>query len=105
MRERWPKIAAWFGLVGTGPVSEPNETTLLPGQYIQKHAKVLVEKGLGNLVWKPEFLDSYGFYLDFDRQIRLDKCQQAGFIAERDPNEGWFEAFEKFKRAGMILSS
>ncbi|KAF2493652.1 hypothetical protein BU16DRAFT_573851 [Lophium mytilinum] len=103
MRDRWPKIASWFGLMGIGPAPESDEASLLPSKYVQKHEKVLKEKGMGVLVWKAEFLDSYGFYLDFDRQMSLEKCRKAGFEEEKDPNEAWFGAFEKFRGAGMIL--
>ncbi|KAF2808145.1 uncharacterized protein BDZ99DRAFT_445317 [Mytilinidion resinicola] len=103
MRDRWPKIASWFGLVGVGPASESSEAPLLPSQYAHRHEKALKENGIGILIWKAEFLDSYGFYLDFDRQMSLEKCRRAGFEEEKDPNEGWFDAFEKFRGAGMIL--
>jgi hypothetical protein len=103
MRQRWPNTAAWFGLVGAGPASKGSEALQLSSHYIQKHAEVLKERRMGSLVWKAEFLDQYGFYLDFDRQMSLEKCRRAGFEEERDPSEGWVGGFEKFRGASMIL--
>ncbi|KAJ7277554.1 hypothetical protein C8J57DRAFT_1309612 [Mycena rebaudengoi] len=101
MRERWPLIAAHFGLVGTGP-PDPDDI-LKPGEYIIKHADILKERcKKSNAVFKAEFLDSYGYYLNFDRHLSLDKARAAGFDEEMDPTGSWLKAFDSFKAAGMI---
>lgn len=104
MRERWPKLAAYFGLEGTAPVAgDEQEAVLKPSEYIKKHQNVLEKNGVkSSAVFKGEFLDSYGYYLDFDRHLSLEKLRKAGFREELDPNESWFKAFERFKTAGMI---
>jgi hypothetical protein len=53
-------------------------------------------------VFRADFLDSYGFYLDFDRWFDLERAREVGFVEERNPCEGWFEAFDRFRAAGMI---
>jgi len=40
MEERWPKIAAYFGLQGVAPLDD-NLTLLMPTEYIEKHHDVL----------------------------------------------------------------
>ncbi|KAL8705861.1 MAG: hypothetical protein Q9225_008001 [Loekoesia sp. 1 TL-2023] len=102
MRERWPALAAYFGLEGTAP-AEGDDGLLKPSEYIKKHAGVLEQRGVNiSPVFKGEFLDSYGYYLDFDRHLSLEKVRKTGFTEELDPNESWFKAFDRFKRAGMI---
>lgn len=102
--ERWPAIAAYFGLEGVGPVeNDPN--VLKPGAYIKKHQHVLEEAQHGNkstLVFKPDFLDAYGYRLNFDRQMSLDKARSAGFTEEVDPISSWFKTFDRFKKASMV---
>ena len=47
---------------------------LLPGEYLQANKEKLEEKRLKGVdVWKGDFLDTYGFYCDFDRQLGLKK--------------------------------
>lgn len=101
MAERWPRICNYFGLEGVGPSEDPS--TLRPGEYTKKHLHVLEELGLkANAVFKGDFLDTYGYYLTFDRQLSLDKARSAGFSEEIDPNSSWFKAFDRFRKAGMI---
>ncbi|KAL8782221.1 MAG: hypothetical protein Q9213_005587 [Squamulea squamosa] len=104
MQTRWPKLAAYFGLEGVAPVEESGEKMMAPSEYIRKHHAEAEEMEVkGSEVFKGEFLDSYGYYLDFDRQLNLEKVRKAGFGEELDPNESWFKAFGRFKRAGMIV--
>jgi hypothetical protein len=102
MKERWPEICEYFGLVGEGPKDEV-DAELLPGKYVETHRDVLegkVKKGVE--VFMGEFLDSYGFYLDFDRQLSLGKIRRVGFEEELDPKKSWWKAFDGFRKAGMI---
>ncbi|KAL3470498.1 hypothetical protein BJX99DRAFT_48387 [Aspergillus californicus] len=102
----WPGIAAWFGLKGVGPVED--QAALLPGEYIAKHRHIFAEQG------KPKALscgvgtgssqlDSVGSWLEFDRQFSPERLRAVGFLEQRDPVEGWLEAFDGFKRAGIIF--
>lgn len=104
MKERWPALATYFGLEGTPPIENDNKERLQPSEYIKKHYNVLEKHGVkSSPVFRGDSLDSYGYYLDFDRQLSLEKVKKAGFEEEKDPNESWFEAFDRFKRAGMIV--
>jgi len=102
MRERWPAIVKHFGLEGVGPVDDPS--ILKPGQYVQKHKHVLEEHGIKpNEVWKGAFIDYYGYHLTVDRYLSLDKARSVGFTEEIDPTSSWCKAFDRFKKAGMII--
>lgn len=102
MREKWPVLARYFGLEGVAPSDDPN--ILPPSEYVKKHAHVLERLGIkANTVFQGAFLDTYGFYLSFDRHMSLEKIRKAGFGEEVDPNVAWFKAFDKFREAGMII--
>ncbi|KAK2028416.1 hypothetical protein LX32DRAFT_590738 [Colletotrichum zoysiae] len=104
--EIWPSLAAWFGLKGVGP-AEINES-MKPGEYVQKNKQYFVERGLDKAVVAgvgsgSSQLDSVGYWLSFDRQLSLERLRSLGFMEERDPIEGWLEAFRKFREAGIII--
>ena len=102
MSERWPALASYFGLQGTGPTDDPS--SLKPGEYLKEHKHVLEENNLNkNEVFHADFLDAYGYHFTFDRHLSLDKARLAGFSEEIDPNSSWFKAFDRFERAGMVL--
>ncbi|KAL9000514.1 MAG: hypothetical protein Q9169_000807 [Polycauliona sp. 2 TL-2023] len=70
MKERWPKLAAYFGLQGVAPV-EGEDKIQKPSDYINEHRAQAERLGMKcSPVFEGGFLDSYGFYLDFDRQLR-----------------------------------
>ena len=103
MSERWPAIANYFGLEGTGPVDDDDgkeEGPLKPGEYIEMHKGVW--DGKGSRVFKAEALDEYGYHFTFDRHMSLEKVKEVGFEEEMEPNASWFKAFERLRAAGMI---
>jgi len=101
MKEHWPAICKYFGLQGVSPTAKKG--ILLPGEYVQKHKNVLNAKtGKKSVVFRGDFLDSYGFYLDFDRHFCLDRARSMGFTEEVDPCQSWYKAFDKFRKAGMM---
>lgn len=107
MGDLWPRLAAWFGLVGTGPEAR-SDTDLLPSEYVERHQGVFGEHGLekavqGGVGAGRKQLDSVGSWLTFDRQLSLDRLREAGFKERRDPVTGWLEAFDMFRKAGLIL--
>jgi hypothetical protein len=101
MSAMWPLIAGWFGLKGV----EPAETEgMRPSAFIAAHEGVLKDAGVkGVRIWNAEQLDSYGYWLTFDRHLSLERLRGAGWSEEKRPEEGWWEAFEMFRRAGMIV--
>ncbi|CAH0048114.1 unnamed protein product [Clonostachys solani] len=105
-RQLWPMIAAWFGLAGVGPSAETDAPK--PGEYVKKHETIFSEKNRakalsGGVGAGSKQLDSVGFCLTFDRQLSLERLRACGFHERRDPIEGWIEAFEQFREAGLIL--
>ncbi|KAF8169036.1 hypothetical protein K438DRAFT_1909566 [Mycena galopus ATCC 62051] len=102
MRERWPALAAFFGLVGVGPPA-PDAIVLKPGEYAFKHQDVLKARcKKPNDVFGAAFLDGYGYHFASDRQLSLEKIRGLGFVEEIDPLRSWLKAFERFKEAGMV---
>ncbi|VUC28863.1 unnamed protein product [Clonostachys rosea] len=105
-RQLWPKIASWFGLSGVGPSTETD--ALKPGEYVKKNEAIFSEQNRAKALScgvgaGSQQLDSVGFWLTFDRQLSLDRLRACGFHERRDPIEGWIEAFEQFREAGIIL--
>ncbi|GKT76435.1 sirQ protein [Colletotrichum tofieldiae] len=104
--EIWPSLANWFGLKGVGPTGEENDPK--PGEYIDKNKHIFEEKDLGRAMVAgvgggSSQLDSVGYWLSFDRQLSLERLRSLGFMEEMNPVEGWLEAFEKFREAGIIF--
>ncbi|CZT18332.1 uncharacterized protein RCC_04176 [Ramularia collo-cygni] len=103
MRERWPQIASWFGLKGVPPPENASASDMKPSEFIKQHREKLDAQGVkGVEIWNSKQLDSYGYWLTFDRHLCLDRLRAAGFHEESRPEEGWWETFEMFKKAGMI---
>lgn len=102
MEIRWPQICKYFGLEGVAPIDN-GKGRLLPGEYVNQHIEVLEAKAENrNVVFRGDFLDSYGFYLSFDRWFDIRKVRDVGFMEEIQPYTGWTKAFDMFKKAGMI---
>ncbi|MBE3049675.1 hypothetical protein IMZ48_45705 [Candidatus Bathyarchaeota archaeon] len=79
-----------------------------PGEYILKHQHLFAENGLPNATEHgvgvgSSQLDSVGWWLGFDRQLSPDRLRSVGFTEQRDPTEGWLDAFERFAKAGIIF--
>ncbi|POR38214.1 Uncharacterized protein TPAR_01592 [Tolypocladium paradoxum] len=105
-RHVWPAIASWFGLLGVGPSNDAS--ALKPGEYVARYKHVFEEKGRHRAVTcgvgaGSAQLDGVGWWLTFDRQLSLDRLRALGFRERRDPVEGWLEALELFRDAGIIL--
>lgn len=109
--ELWPKIVADFGMIGTGPVDQDTlggDDKLKPGEYVSKYKHLFevanLPKGLTCGVGDGhQQLDSVGTWLTFDRQLSLERLRSVGFEREVDPVLGWLGAFDKFRKAGIII--
>jgi hypothetical protein len=103
MKLRWPQIADWFGLKGVEPLETASNVDQKPSEFVRENESKLREAGVKDVgIWNAAQLDSYGYWLTFDRHLSLDRLRRAGWSEERKPEEGWWEAFEMFKKAGMI---
>lgn len=76
----------------------------LPGDFVRESRQLLESAGVkGASVWNTSQLDSYGYWLTFDRHLSLRRLrQEAGYSERSKPEEGWWNAFELFRKAGMI---
>ncbi|RDA93513.1 hypothetical protein CP533_3980 [Ophiocordyceps camponoti-saundersi (nom. inval.)] len=107
-RQLWPEIAAWFRLVGVGPESSPSETQMKPGEYVHLHRALFADGGRPRAVGcgvgaGRRQLDEVGWWLTFDRYMSLERLRGVGFREEREPVDGWVEAFERMREAGIIF--
>ncbi|KAH7070673.1 hypothetical protein BKA63DRAFT_82733 [Paraphoma chrysanthemicola] len=103
MSERWPQIASWFGLKGVAPSQTASPSDQKPSEFIAKHQKELEAAGVKCVdIWNAGQLDSVGYWLTFDRHLSLSRLRSAGFNEKVKPEEGWWNAFESFRKAGMI---
>lgn len=103
MRERWPQITAFFGLKGVAPPASASASDAKPSDLIKEYKEKMEEAGVKGVdIWNAPQLDSYGYWLTFDRHLSLKRLRDAGFKEEGKPEEGWWKAFERFRRAGMI---
>jgi hypothetical protein len=99
--EVWPHITSFFGLVGVAPGDAEGQR---PSEYIETHGHLLGEYGkTAGVGAGRKQLDSAGWWLTFDRQLSAERLRSVGFREERDPSEGWIEAFSKFRDAEIIL--
>jgi hypothetical protein len=104
MRRTWPKIAECFGLRGVPPSATASAEDEKPSEFVKRHGEVMRKAGVkGVEIWNPKQLDSFGYWLTFDRQLGLGRLRGAGFEEERGAGEGWREAFGLFRRAGMVV--
>ena len=104
-RQLWPAIAGYFGLEGVGPCTD--EAALKPGQYVAKYKHLFDSAGCPKAVTcgvgaGSQQLDAVGWWLTFDRELSGERLRSLGFEETREPIEGWIEAFEEFKKAGII---
>lgn len=77
---------------------------IVPSEFIRENKDLLESAGVkGASVWHQNQLDSYGYWLTFDRHLSLRRLRlEAGFSEHSRPEEGWWRAFELFRKAGMI---
>ncbi|PWY72959.1 hypothetical protein BO70DRAFT_413562 [Aspergillus heteromorphus CBS 117.55] len=106
--ERWPALAAHFGLVGVGP----QEGSLHPTEFVERNweavNRVCEERGLrAEVLWKS--VHNTGARLgslrlmDFDRPFDLARARGVGFAEELGVGESWGRAFERVRGAGVLL--
>lgn len=104
-REVWPRLAAWFGLVGVGP-GEKEQWWMK--RWVGEREAVwdgLVER-CGLRAWVLEGT-SFGFVdamigLSFRRDYDSTARKEVGFMEERDSFDGYKIAFDEMRAARII---
>lgn len=88
---------------GVAPPSDGSRG-VTPSEFVRENKDLLEYAGVkGASVWNASQLDSYGYWLTFDRHLSLRRLrQEAGFSEKSKEEEGWWTAFELFQKAGMI---
>ncbi|PYH87452.1 hypothetical protein BO71DRAFT_404648 [Aspergillus ellipticus CBS 707.79] len=106
--ERWPALAAWFGLEGTGP----EEGSLHPTEYVERNwgemQRLCKERGLReDVVYRSMHNTGARMgslrLMDFDRPFDLGRARALGFTEEMGTGESWGLAFERVRELGVIL--
>lgn len=104
---RWPLLAAYFGLEGTGP----SKDCLTPAQYIDNHwneFQILChERGLReDVVYRSiRNTGSKGktSVMDFDRHLDLGRARALGFDEELSSKDSWYTAFDRLRKAKLLF--
>lgn len=100
--ENWGRLCGYFGLVGVPPASGVERVR--PSVFVEEHKGLLKDKGVkANEVARADFLDQYGYFMDYDRWFSLEKVRKAGFKEEADPVEGWFRTWDNFRKTGLLM--
>ena len=101
----WPRIASYFGLVGTAP----SEEIFNINKYMQAHeseAKAWAEEN--GLKEDARTGTNFGFLTGmlgmtvFDRQYDLSKARGVGFMETRDTAVGYTKAFDLLRAKKII---
>ncbi|RAL02178.1 SDR family oxidoreductase [Aspergillus ibericus CBS 121593] len=106
--ERWPALAAYFGLEGVGP----NEASLHPTVYMDQNWERLQalcrDRGLKEDVIYRSMHNTGARMgslrlMDFDRPFDLTRARALGFEEEMDTAMSWHTAFERVRKAKIML--
>jgi hypothetical protein len=106
--QRWPTLAKYFGLEGVGP----DESSLHPTEYIDKDwaefEALCQEKGLKEEVIYKSMHNTGSRMgslrlMDFDRPFDLGRARALGFDEEMDTATSWYRAFDRVRKAGIML--
>lgn len=107
--QRWPILASYFGLEGTGP---DDGSSLHPTVYIDQHwpefQTLCREKGLQeDIIYKSMHNTGARMgslrLMDFDRPFDLGRARALGFTEELDTATSWHTAFDRVRNAKIML--
>ncbi|PYI08052.1 hypothetical protein BO78DRAFT_442279 [Aspergillus sclerotiicarbonarius CBS 121057] len=106
--ERWPALAAYFGLEGVGP----DESSLHPTVYMDRNWEKLEalcrDRGLKDDVIYRSMHNTGARMgslrlMDFDRPFDLTRARALGFEEEMDTAKSWHTAFDRVRKAKIML--
>jgi hypothetical protein len=104
---RWPLLAAYFGLEGTGP----SKDSVTPAQYIDRHwtefQTLCRERGLREDVIYRSIRNTGSkgktTVMDFDRHLDLGRARALGFNKELSTEDSWYMAFDRLRNAKLLF--
>lgn len=106
--QRWPLLAEYFGLEGTGP----DDSSLHPTEYIDLHweqfRSICREGGLREeIVYKSMHNTGSRMgslrLMDFDRHFDLGRARSLGFTEEISTKTSWYTAFDRVREAKIMI--
>ncbi|KAJ6019956.1 hypothetical protein N7499_004134 [Penicillium canescens] len=106
--ERWPILAAYFGLEGVGP----DDASLHPTKYIDQHRDELQalcrQRGLReDIIYKSMHNTGSRMVslrlMDFDRPFDLGRARSIGFEEVFTTKESWYTAFDRVRDTKIML--
>lgn len=106
--KRWPILAGYFGLIGTGPDPDSLHPTKFIDAYWETFQALCREHGLKeDVIYRSMHntgsrMGSLRF-MDFDRPFDLSRARELGFVEEVDTETAWYTAFERVRRARIML--
>ncbi|KAL9088367.1 MAG: hypothetical protein Q9159_003141 [Coniocarpon cinnabarinum] len=107
--EKWPRIAAFFGLKGTGPGKDSGKMGAMDkwakdneGKWKELEQKNGLKTGIyEKYSWG--FIDGVTIAFDFDRQYDMSAVREAGFQEMVDTvQDGYVAAFQRMRKAKII---
>jgi hypothetical protein len=105
--QRWPALAAYFGLEGVGP----DDSSIHPTEYIDRHwgefQALCRSKGLQeDIIYRSTHNTGSRMgtlrLMDFDRPFDLGRARALGFYEEMDTATSWHGAFDRVRKARII---
>lgn len=106
--ERWPILAAYFGLEGVGP----DDANLHPTKYIDQHWDELQalcrQRGLREGIIYQSMHNTGSRMgslrlMDFDRPFDLGRARSIGFKEEFTTEKSWYTAFDRVRDMKIML--
>jgi len=103
--KKWPVLASYFGLVGTGPV----EGAVSGVEYVMAHkaewAGFIAQTGIKEDSFEKTGWNFMWLILGmpvFDREYDLSRSREIGWVEEEDSAQGYLEAFRRMREAKII---
>ncbi|KAJ5937120.1 hypothetical protein N7466_003570 [Penicillium verhagenii] len=106
--QRWPVLARYFGLEGTGP----DDSSVHPTVYVERHweefqnlcrkanlQEDIIYKSMHNTGARMGSLR----LMDFDRPFDLGRARALGFTEELSTEASWYNAFDRVRKARIML--
>lgn len=106
--KRWPILASYFGLEGTGP----SEDSISGPEYLEKHKeafeRLCQQRGLKRDIMYTSMRNtgsrgSVMKLMNFDRNLDLGRARSIGFKTELSTEYSWYTAFDRIRGAKLMF--